>query len=325
MNEEDIKIRAQKTLRDELAAVRALNNLTGDKSLFKAAKLLSKRKGRIIVTGVGKSGFAGMKMASTFTSLGQPAVFIHPVEAFHGDSGAVGAGDVVIALSFSGGSAEVNRVVKYLKDAFSVSVIGITGNDSSILASSSDVVLKLVVKKEGCPLDLAPMASTTATMVIGDMLASAITSPEQFKPHHFAKFHPGGALGLSLASVEEVMTREEGIPLVVATASFHDALASITEKNFGVTGVINARRALVGIISDGDVRRFLLKNKNSIEKAKAKDAMTKNPKIIKAGATVKDALNIMEQNKITTLFVLDKNKKPVGILHMHSIVGGTFF
>lgn len=324
MNEENIKNRTHKTLKGEISAVKALGNLLEDIAFYKAVKLLSKREGKIIITGVGKSGFIGMKIASTLTSLGQHAVFIHPVEAFHGDSGAVSPGDVVIAISFSGGSAEVNRVIKYLKSVFLVKVIAITGNSNSLLAGISDITLNLNVKKEGCPLDLAPMASTTATMVLGDMLASALTSPDQFKPHHFAKFHPGGTLGLSLTTVEEIMTPEEGLPMVSTAASFHEVLASITEKNFGVTGVVSNTGVLSGIVSDGDVRRFLLANKEDISKAKARNMMTRNPKTAKVHETVKDALNKMEENKITTLFVVN-DRKPVGILHMHSIVGETFF
>ncbi len=326
MKKQNFKTRAQKTLRSEMLSVKKLSELTEGKDFSKAVKFLSSRSGKIIVTGVGKSGFIGMKIAATLTSLGQHAVFIHPVEAFHGDAGAVGENDVIIAISFSGGSAEVNRVVRYFKEAFPVKVIAITGNPSSLLASVSDAILKITVKEEGCPLGLAPMASTTTTMVVGDMLASAITSPDHFKPHNFAKFHPGGTLGLSLMSVEEIMTTKKGLPVTPTTSPFLTVLSIITEKNFGITGVTNKKGALVGIISDGDIRRFLMqKQKGMLEKTQAKQIMTKKPKTICVGATVKDALDIMEQNKITTLFVVGKDKEPVGILHMHSIIGNALF
>ena len=319
MKKSDTENRAEKTLHDEIFAIKKLSKLTKKKDFFRAVKFLSNRTGKIIVTGIGKSGFVGMKIAATLTSLGQYAVFIHPVEAFHGDSGAVGRGDVVIAISFSGDSVEINRVVKYFKKEFLVKIIAITGNQSSLLSSISDAVLEIAVKEEGCPLSLAPMASTSTTMIVGDMLASAITSPERFKPKHFATLHPGGVLGLSLKKTREFMTKSSQVPKIKENSTFLEAVREINKKGLGVTAVIDIQRRVVGVITDGDIRRFVLKNKK-IDSATARSAMTSQPKCIHEKDSLRVALSTMENAKITSIFVVNTRKELMGIIHIHNII-----
>lgn len=312
------KKRALVTLKSASNALKSLK-----KSIHKlepAVALLKARKGNIVVTGVGKSGFIGQKIAATLTSLGHRAAFLHPVEALHGDLGTVGEGDVVIAISFSGESQEVVRLIKYLKKDFNVEVLAITKNVSTPLGKLATIVLPLFIKDEGCPLGVAPMASTTATLVLGDMLAAALTEPKDFKKTHFARLHPGGGLALSLRTVGEVMTKGIGVPLVDESANFTMALVKMSEKHLGVTGVVHKSGNLAGIVTDGDVRRFLISKKFSIG-AQVGLVMTKNPKTTESGMTLKDALALMEKYRITSLFVL-RAKKPIGIIHIHDIIEG---
>lgn len=298
--------------------VRALKTVPA-RSFKKAQALLSKSSGRIICVGIGKSGFIGMKTAATLTSLGHDALFLHPVEALHGDTGVVREGDVVLAFSFSGDSRELVQICSYLQKTFSVRVITITGNTKSRLARLADVVLHTPVEKEGSPHELAPMASTTAALVAGDMLAAALTDPKAFSPEHFAKYHPGGSLGLALSPVSSLMATDTAVPLVASIASLSHALQEMSDKRLGVVGVVNKKGALVGIITDGDVRRFVLAHGTTRGKTAA-DAMTKRPKTVSDTASLKETLEIMERHKITTLFVVDEKKCPMGIIHLHTIV-----
>jgi arabinose-5-phosphate isomerase len=245
------------TLEKEVEAVhnvrRALNA-----DFFKSIDLIKKRKGAIIVTGIGKSGFVGMKMVSTLVSLGHQAAFIHPVDALHGDSGIVRSGDVLIAISISGESLEVTKITRYLKRHFKITVIAITAKKDSTLRTLSDAAITLTIDHEGSAGSLAPMASAVATMVIGDLIASALTRGN-FKAKHFAKFHPGGSLGLKTKTVRELMKKGSRIPLVKDSTSFKKTLEVMNRKRFGVVGVVNHKRLLAGVITDGDVRRFLMK------------------------------------------------------------------
>ncbi len=319
MDAQQMKKRAEFTWKQEAAAVNALAKLLREKSFVRAVNMLASRQGKIITTGVGKSGFIAMKAAATLTSLGHPSFFLDSMAAMHGDAGMVRNGDVVIAFSFSGESVELGKLLKYLKRSFSVNVIGVTGNKSGTLAKISDIALFLHVKKEGCPLGLAPMASTTASLVVGDLLASALTVPETFKKEHFAKFHPGGSLGLSLKRVKDVMTGKEHISLVISNATFGQALQNTTRSNLGVIGIVDRDGRLVGVITDGDIRRILLKNDQPKEVAVRK-VMSSSPKTIGEDKTLKEALVLMEKHKITSLFAVNSDKKLTGIVHIHQIL-----
>jgi arabinose-5-phosphate isomerase len=298
---------------------KALKNLSKSlPALLKAVELVQQRAGAIVVTGVGKSGFIGQKIAATLTSLGHRSVFLHPVDALHGDIGTVGQGDVVLAISFSGESNEVVRLVKYLRKEFDVQVVSLVKSAHTSLGTLSDVVIPLLVTDEGCPLGVAPMASTAATLVIGDMLAAALTEPESFKKKHFARLHPGGGLALTLRKVHEVMKTGRAVPLVPNTVSVVEALDEMSKKHLGLTGVVNPTGRLTGIVTDGDVRRFLTSSRFATD-SPVSAMMTKKPKSIGASASLKEALALMEKHRITSLFVLDKGK-PVGVVHIHDII-----
>lgn len=313
--------RMEKTLAQELVALRNLTRNIKSPPFRSALALLKNRKGKIVVLGVGKSGIIGLKTVATFTSLGHTAVFLHPVEALHGDTGIVTNGDILIALSFSGESAEVVKIVRYLKMNFKVGCIAVTGDGKSALAQLSDVSITMDVPEEGCPIGLAPMASTTATLAVGDLLASALTSPTAFDKRHFAKLHPGGSLGLDSRTVREIMKERNAMPLVKHSAPLQQALLIMTDDGQGVVGVCGPKGTLAGIVTDGDVRRFVLAE-GSIENRRVAEAMTKNPKTIRANKTAKDALLFMEQYRITSVFVVgEADRKPVGMIHMHDILG----
>lgn len=312
--------RAKATLEQELLALRSLSK-TIEKDLALVIEILRHRKGRIIVIGIGKSGFIGMKISATLVSLGNPAVFLHPADALHGDTGVVSDGDVILAISFSGRTAEVLKIVKYLKKEFTVKTVSITGSKDSPLARLSDGHITIHVKDEGSPHGFAPMASTTASLVVGDMIASALTSPTTFKKGQFARFHPGGGLALTMASVAEVMTRGADVPIVKDTQFLPEALKVMSGKFLGVTGVVNNKKQLIGVITDGDVRRFLIKNPRDVH-IPVTDIMNKKPKSISGSATLKEALSIMEEFRITSLFVLDMKHTISGIIHIHTIIEG---
>ena len=288
---------------------------------YKAVQVLSKRKGKIIVTGLGKSSFVGMKLSATLVSLGHDSFFLHPVEAMHGDMGVVKRGDVIIVLSFSGNTVETLKIATYLKNSFNTPIISITGNSSSSLAKLADISLVIDVKEEGSPHNLAPMASTTATLVIGDLLATALTSPVSFEKHHFAKFHPGGSLGLSLVKVKDIMYQGEDIPLVGEYSSLQKVLNVMSiKKRKGITGVLNKDKKLVGIITDGDLRRFFRDKDNFKKKVQASDMMTIHPKTITKEATLKEALSLIEESKVTSLFVVNEKQQVQGFIHIHTIL-----
>ena len=252
-------IKARQTLK---ATQNALASLSGSLSnLEKCAKFIKERRGDIIVTGIGKSGFVGQKIAATLTSLGQRASFLHPVEAIHGDIGALSDGDVLLALSFSGESKEVVKIVSYAAKHFRVPVVVFTESKHSSLGKLARCCVELKITKEGSPNEVAPMASTTAMLVLGDMLASMLTRND-FKDDNFARLHPGGALGLRLNKVKDFMRTSKALPLVSESDSFSATLKAMSIMKLGATGVINARGKLVGIITDGDLRRFLLREGN---------------------------------------------------------------
>ncbi len=292
-----------------------------DENFEKACNILLSCKGKVVVTGIGKSGIIGQKIAATFASTGTPAFFMHPSEGLHGDLGMLSKNDVVIAISNSGETDEIIRLLPIIK-RMGNKLIVMTGRKRSALAKAGDVVLDIGVKKEACPLNLAPTASTTATLVMGDALAVALIKLRGFKEEDFAFRHPAGALGKKLfLRVADLMHSGEDIPLVKEDTSMKDTIYVISSKKLGTAGVVDQEGNLTGIITDGDLRRAIEKYENIIA-MKASDIMTKNPKYTLKDELAAKALQIMESYSITTLFVYDKegSRKPLGIIHLHDIL-----
>ena len=276
-------------------------------------------KGRIVVTGVGKSGHIGSKIASTLASTGSPAFFVHPAELGHGDFGMLKNKDVMLALSFSGETEELKKVLVPVK-RLGIKLISITGNESSTIAQNSDIALFVRVKKEACPLNLAPTASTTSMLALGDSLAITLMQARGFTEEDFAKSHPGGTLGKKLIKVKDVMREENEIPMVNEDAGFIRTLEEINNKKLGFTTVIGLDKRLVGVVTDGDIRRAYLKFKNDLQSKSSKEIMSKNPKTISRDDLAVSALKIMEDLRISDLIVLDSSSKPIGIVDLKDLL-----
>ena len=292
-----------------------------DRRMDQAVDLILKSSGRVIVSGMGKSGLIGQKIASTMASTGTPAFFLHPAEGIHGDLGMIMTGDVVIAISNSGETEEVLRILPVIK-RLGASLIAMSGNESSNLARSSDVFLDVSVREEACPLGLAPTASTTATLAMGDALAVALLVKRGFRAEDFAIFHPGGSLGKKLLlRVEDLMHTGDTLPLVDQQMLMKDALFVITAKGLGITGVTGAEGALQGVITDGDLRRAL-EGGYDILGRRAGELMRPDPKRIRRAELAAAALQLMERHSITSLFVFDDDHAvcPCGIIHLHDIL-----
>lgn len=317
MKKGDILKKAAFTLEKEIEAVSSVRKLL-DNSFLKAVDLLDKIKGRVVVSGIGKSGQIGMKITSTFISLGVPAVYLNPAEAVHGDLGVIGPDDAVIAISASGETKELLRIIKHVHRHIQIPIVAITGASRCSLSNLSNVTLAFKIKEEGSPFGLAPMASATATLVIGDMLASALSTKKGFKEKDFAGFHPGGSLGLRLSKVKELLKRKS-LPTVKTTEVFGRVLKTMSSDGRGIAAVVNKDEKLVGVITDGDIRRFLLSGKFS-EKTLARDLMTIRPKTIGEDESLKAALVKMEKHKITSLFVNKGNNQLSGIIRMLDII-----
>ena len=307
---------------DDLATGRSVLNTEGQALLslsdalgpsFSAAvETLSGAKGRVIITGMGKSGHIGRKIAATLSSTGTPALFVHPAEASHGDLGLIARQDVVVALSNSGETAELNDIVRYTR-RFSIPLITVVGRDGSSLATNSDISIVLPDSPEACPLGLAPTTSTTMTLALGDALAVALLERSSFSSSKFQELHPGGSLGHRLITVNEIMHVDDHMPLIALTARVSEAILVMTAKAFGCVGVIDKNDSLVGIVTDGDLRRHMADN---LLELRVEDVMTKAPKSIRPNALAAEAVWIMNQNSITSLFIA-QNGKPLGIVHMH--------
>jgi arabinose-5-phosphate isomerase len=290
-----------------------------DERFAKAVDLIANSTGRVIVTGMGKSGLVARKIVATMNSTGTAAVFLHPSDAVHGDLGMVRAEDVVICLSKSGDTEEIRQLVPMFR-RIGAKIISIVGNISSHLARESDIVLDATVKEEACPYDLAPTASTTATLAMGDALAIALLDKKGFTREEFAMFHPGGNLGKRLLlRVEEMMVSGINVPSVREEVPLSDAIVEMTSKRLGATCVVDAAGRMKGIITDGDLRRLLQRTKN-VTNVTAADAMSKNPKTIRKGLLAATALEEMESFNITQLVVVDEQHHPVGMLHLHDLV-----
>ncbi len=287
----------------------------------RGVELILSSAGRVVVTGMGKSGIICQKIASTLASTGTPAFFLHPAEGIHGDLGMIMRGDVVIAISYSGETEEVVRILPVIK-RLGAKLIAMSGNRASTLARTADVFLEVAVKEEACPLGLAPTASTTATLAMGDALAVALLVERGFKAEDFALFHPGGSLGKKLLlRVEDLMHTGDAVPLVSMQALMREALFVITSRGLGIAGVVDSRGVLAGVITDGDLRRALEKGIDILNTT-AGELMTRNPKRITSFELAAKAMQRMEEHSITSLFVFsgDDAEKPVGIIHLHDLL-----
>ena len=309
---DDLK-HAVETIDREIETLEILkNNLDGN--LSKALDLLQNTKGRVIVTGMGKSGHIARKMAATFASTGTVSFFVHPAEASHGDLGMISDDDVIIAISYSGESKELSDILIYAK-RHNIPLIAITRNPQSALGKNSSLVLKLPDNGEACPLGLAPTSSTTATIVLGDGLAVDLMERRGFSATDFRQRHPGGKLGAILCKVSDIMHKGDDVPLLKEDAIMQDALLVMSEKMLGCVGIVDNDGHLSGIITDGDLRRWM---SPSIITEKVSKVMTKNPKVIGPDALIVDAVNMMNNTGrgITNLFVVQEGK-PVGVIHIH--------
>ncbi len=309
---------ARQVLEIEAAAVSGLVAQL-DESFDRAVELIRTAPGRVVCSGMGKSGIVMKKVAATLASTGTPAFFLHPVEAIHGDLGMLVGGDVVLAASFSGTTEELLRLVETLK-RLGVSLIAMTGNRDSPLARAADLHLSVAIDKEACPLNLAPTASTTATLALGDALAMALLEARGFTPEDFARFHPGGRLGKSLLRVDQLMHGGDELPRVEASTPMRDAIYEMSRKRFGITAVVDERGRLAGVISDGDLRR-LLERDESLAGKSAGDCMNASPRTISGRELAPAALRTMEEHRITSLFVCADDGRPVGIVHLHDLWG----
>jgi arabinose-5-phosphate isomerase len=315
----DLLKRAAEVLRVEAHGILSMIDRL-DESFVRAVELMRGCRGKVVVTGVGKSGLICRKVAATLASTGTPSFFIHAGDGVHGDLGMVMKDDVILALSNSGETDELLKVLPHFK-FHGLKMIVMTGNPESTLAKAGDVVLNVGVRDEACPLGLAPTTSTTAALAMGDALAVVLLEEKGFNEADFAVRHPGGTLGRRLLlRVEDLMCRDEQLPLVQDVTSVKEALFEITSKRLGITGVIDVRGELVGVITDGDLRRGL-HSRGDILALQAKDIMTSNPKTIPADTLATEAVAVMERFAITSLFVLDGgNKRPRGIVHLHDLV-----
>lgn len=289
-----------------------------DASFEQAVDLLIACKGRVVVTGMGKSGLVGRKIAATFSSTGTPSVFLHPAEAVHGDLGMLMRDDVVLAVSYSGETEEIAVLLETIK-RLGLRMIALTGKLRSTIAAASDVVLDVSVKEEACSLNLAPTASTIAAMAMGDALAIALLDRRGFGPGDFAALHPGGRLGKKLLRVENLMHAGDDMPRVPATAKMPEVIYEMSRKGLGMTMVLDAMGRLAGILTDGDLRRLMQQRGAATLELSAGDCMTSNPQTIAPGELAGAALRIMEEKKITSLVVVDAKQRPQGVLHLHDL------
>jgi arabinose-5-phosphate isomerase len=310
--------KAIEVIRKEAKAIASLEGkLT--KEFSRAVDLILNCRGRVIVTGMGKSGIICKKIAATLTSTGISAIFLHPAEGIHGDLGLVQKSDVVIAITKSGETDELYQLIPLFK-RLGVPIITLTGNTESPVAEKSDVVIDVSVEEEACPNNLIPTSSTTAALVMGDALAMALLEKRGFSSHDFALLHPGGNLGKRLLlKVSDIMHTGNEVPIVNQGANMKEVILEMTSKRFGATTVVDSKKKLVGIFTDGDLRRLIERSEN-IFKFKAKEVMNKNPKTIHAEELAAKALNQMEHYKITCLIIIDKKREPIGIVHMHDLL-----
>ena len=306
---------AIRTINSEIDTIIKLRDELDD-TFTQALDLMQSAKGRIIITGMGKSGHIGKKIAASLASTGTPSFFVHPAEASHGDLGMITEDDVVIAISNSGESRELVDILNYCK-RFGIKLIAITKNAESSLGKAGDIVLKLPNNGEACPLGLAPTNSTTATLVLGDILTAGLISRKGFTKSDFNDRHPGGKLGSILQRVKDLMHTGSDMPILNENSNMQDVLIEMTSKRLGCVGLINSMGELTGMLTDGDLRRCLCAE---ILSKKAIDVMTKNPKTASKDMLASEVVKIMNDKKITNMFVVE-DKKPIGVIHIHDLLG----
>ncbi len=310
---------ARRVLRIESEAVAALSGKLTE-SFAEAVNLIANALGRVVVTGMGKSGLVGKKIAATLASTGTPSFFVHPAEASHGDLGMITGRDVIIALSNSGETEELVNLIPFFK-RFDVHLIALTGNPESTLALAADVHLDVGVREEACPLGIVPTASTTAALAMGDALAVALLSKNGFREEDFARYHPGGSLGKKLfITVKDLMHTADAVPTVGPGTPMMRAVVEISSKRLGLAVVVDAERKILGVVTDGDIRRGIEKWGKSFFDMTAGEVMTRNPKSIEPGDLAARALSIMEEKQITALVVPDAAGAVLGIVHFHDIL-----
>lgn len=320
LQRQDISV-ARAVFRDEIEGLQHVGGRING-SFHEAVEAIYRCRGRLIIFGVGKSGLIAKKIAATLTSTGTPSFYLHPVEAAHGDLGLVSQDDVVIFVSKSGMSDELRPLLPMLR-RLGLKIIAVTGNPKSFLAAHSDIVIDTQVDREACALDLAPTTSTTVALVLGDALASALMKRRGFSSEDFARFHPSGILGKRLTlRVKELMRTGDAVPLVTSGTMLKNALFEMINKSVGCVGVIDANRVLCGIITDGDLKRILVRTPDAMD-APVETVMTRNPKTIGPDVLVSTALHRMEMNAsgpLTMYFITDESDRPTGILHIHDIL-----
>jgi len=317
MTKKDIIQTGKKVLEIEARAVESLASRLDD-NFVEAVELLSRTKSRVIVTGMGKSGLVGRKIASTLSSCGTPALYIHPAEAGHGDLGMIVKDDIMVAISYSGETKEISYLLEFVK-RIGIKLIGITGNKNSKLAKYSDIVLETKVEKEAGPSDVVPTASSTAALAMGDALAIALMKKKAFGMKDFVFFHPRGEAGKKLIKIRNLMHRGRKVPRVDENMPMRNVLDEMSSKKLGMTCVTDKDENLVGIITDGDLRRALQKFGKDFLRKKARDCMTERPLTIDKNNLATKALHIMEENKVTSLIVNNKKGKIEGIIHLHDL------
>jgi len=287
-------------------------------AFVRAVEEIAACRGRLCVTGLGKSGLVGQKIAATLASTGTPAYFLHAAEAAHGDLGMLVAGDIVLALSASGESPEISRLIEFAKDR-SILTIAMTGAPASSIAQAADLNLSVAISREACPLNLAPTASTTALLAVGDALAMTLSEKRGFKEEDFAALHPGGELGRRFLKVKDLMRTGERVPRVTRDTPMGEAIHEMSRKMMGITAVVNGKGALAGVISDGDLRRLLERDGRLLSRT-AGECLHASPATIGAEELASTALSRMEESRITSLFILDDQKRLAGALHMHDLL-----
>ncbi len=309
---------AQETLEIEAKTLQdAAQNI--DSAFEQAVDAILKCKGKLVVSGVGKSGLIGAKMAATFASTGTPSFFLHPTEALHGDLGMIGSGDVVLAISYSGESEELSSILPHIK-RFGIPLIGMTRNEHSTLGEYSDVLIKVEVEREACPLNIAPTSSTTLTLALGDALAVCLMKARDFKKSDFASFHPGGALGKKLFIKVKNLMQTENLPIISKDAKVKDAILAISEGRLGTALIVDEDNKLVALMSDGDVRRALLREGFNLDDNVLKYATMNPMSVADDEMLASDALVLVEEKKIQLLAITDKEQKIKGVLHIHTLI-----
>lgn len=314
MKKNKIISEAKKVLNIELKGIKTIER-SFDDNFYNIVKTIYLNKGRVIVTGIGKSGHIANKIAATFSSTGTPSHFIHATEASHGDLGGITNKDCILAISNSGQTTELNGIISYAK-RFNIPLLSISANKKGILYKKSTYGMTFKKPLEACPLNLAPTTSTTMTLIIGDAIAITLLKMKGFEESNFKKFHPGGSIGKDLVKLEDIMHGKKELPLVKESEKMSKVLLIMTKKSFGCVGVINNSQKMIGIVTDGDLRRHM--NDNIIGK-KASEVMTTKPEVGNKNMLVGETINIMNEKKITSLFVCEKNK-PIGIVHIHDLL-----